>query len=216
MTWGVAQAPPPNEIPTVQPQKPETTWSAWQRRQYAKDRLQALLEGRDPSQVPIPVEPQPGDKGGGAETDGRPGTPTGIHPSVNIDLPNFAYSPNIRKFIDALPGVAINPPPGDPSVNGLGQYIPIAIADPNAYDGADYYEIAVVQYSRKMHTDLPPTDLRGYVQLETAYNAPLSKHIPLTYPNGAPILRNGAQVYAVESPQYLGPRSSRRRAGRSA
>ena len=32
---------------------------------------------------------------------------------------------------------------------------------------ADYYEIALVEYTEKMHSDLPPTKLRGYVQLST-------------------------------------------------
>ncbi len=32
---------------------------------------------------------------------------------------------------------------------------------------ADYYEIALVQYKEQMHSDLPATYLRGYVQLST-------------------------------------------------
>ena len=67
----------------------------------------------------------------------------------------------IRKFVDTLPGLNAG------AANNLGQYIPVAVADTGRYPGCDYYEIAVVQYREKMHTDLPPTMLRGYVQLST-------------------------------------------------
>ena len=62
----------------------------------------------------------------------------------------------VRKFIDSLP--LLNTP------NNLGQQLPIAVPDTVTYPGSDYYEIAVRQYSQKMHTDLAPTTLRGYVQ----------------------------------------------------
>ncbi|MDD5455377.1 MAG: hypothetical protein PHW62_07820, partial [Candidatus Ratteibacteria bacterium] len=73
--------------------------------------------------------------------------------------PNWAYSPLLKKFIDSLPGL------GYENRNNLEQYIPIANPDTITYPGSDYYEIGLVQYSEKMHTDLPPTLLRGYVQL---------------------------------------------------
>ena len=62
----------------------------------------------------------------------------------------------------------------------------------------------MVQYQEKLHSDLPPTTLRGYVQIDTA--AQPGSGIALTYPDGSPILdTNGAQVYAVDKPHYLGP-----------
>ena len=51
--------------------------------------------------------------------------------------------------------------------NDLGQYIPVATANTTAYPGSDYYVIALVEYTEKMHKDLPPTKLRGYVQLNS-------------------------------------------------
>ena len=88
-----------------------------------------------------------------------------------FNVPNWANSPlptvnprtkavtgGIRKFIDTLPGL------GAANQNNLGQYIPIANPDTITYPGSDYYEISLVEYSEKMHTDLPPTKLRGYVQ----------------------------------------------------
>ena len=69
----------------------------------------------------------------------------------------------IRKFVDTLPG--LNTP------NGLGQMVPVANADAVTFPGSDYYEIAVTQYQEQMHTDLPATTLRGYVQLNNGTDA---------------------------------------------
>jgi FtsP/CotA-like multicopper oxidase with cupredoxin domain len=114
-------------------------------------------------------------------------------------------SGGIRKFVDTLPGL------GSAGANDLGQYIPVGVPDTTSYPGSDYYEIAVVQYTERMHADLAPTTLRGYVQIETASNAGVSKHVALQYPAvGAaapqPVLDlQGNQVYAVDKPHYLGP-----------
>ncbi len=106
----------------------------------------------------------------------------------------------IRKFVDSLPGL------GPTGANNLGQYIPVAQSDTSSYPGSDYYEIGLVQYTEKMHSDIDPTVLRGYVQLETTANSGTSRHIALSYPNGSAI-RNatGVQVYAYDNPHYLGP-----------
>jgi FtsP/CotA-like multicopper oxidase with cupredoxin domain len=106
----------------------------------------------------------------------------------------------IRKFVDALPGL------GRTGANDLGQYIPVAVPDTTTFSGSDYYEIALVQYTKKFSKDLPATTLRGYVQIETPAIAAQSRHIPLTYPDGSAIKdAAGNQVYAVDAPQYLGP-----------
>jgi len=108
------------------------------------------------------------------------------------------YSGGIRKFVDGLPGI------GEASANNLGQYIPVAERDFTTYPGSDYYEIAVVQYTEKMHSDLPPTKLRGYVQLSTSVVP--GKQVPLFNTDGSPILLpNGSQALAVDNPHYLGP-----------
>lgn len=110
---------------------------------------------------------------------------------------NWAYSPPLRKFVDAIPGL------GASSANALGQYIPVAVADKSTYPGSDYYEIAVVEFKEQMHSDLLPTTLRGYVQLSTVVIP--GAQIPLTY-NGAPIFKgDGTLAYAVDAPHYLGP-----------
>ena len=62
----------------------------------------------------------------------------------------------LRKFVDALPGI-----PGITSfgANALGQYIPVAKAekwvDLNGITTQDdYYEIAAVEFTEQMHSDL--------------------------------------------------------------
>jgi FtsP/CotA-like multicopper oxidase with cupredoxin domain len=138
-----------------------------------------------------------------------PLNPGGI-PDYFGTIPNYANSPlpavdsngtitgGIRKFVDTLPGL------GPSNANNLGQYIPIAIADNTTYSGSDYYEIGLVEYTEKMHSDLNATILRGYVQLETSVVS--GNHTPLTYVNGSPILNaSGGQIFAVDNPHYLGP-----------
>ncbi len=46
--------------------------------------------------------------------------------------------------------------------------LPIAVADTTTFPGSDYYIISLRQYTEKMHTDLPATTLRGYVQVNSA------------------------------------------------
>ena len=116
-------------------------------------------------------------------------------------LGNVTPGTGIRKFVDSLPGL------GPSGANNLGQYIPVAHSDTASYPGSDYYVLALVQYTEKMHSDINPTVLRGYVQLETAANAGTSRHVALFYPNGS-VIRNattGVQVFAYDNPHYLGP-----------
>ena len=97
------------------------------------------------------------------------GTPNYFGPEpnwVNSPLPvvnpsTGVISGGIRKFMDSLPGLGIE------NINELGQYIPVAVPDTTTYSGYDYYEIELVEYSEKMHSDLKPTKLRGYVQTNT-------------------------------------------------
>ena len=138
--------------------------------------------------------------------------------------PNFAYSPQpqfdvngnvipgtgIRKFVDSLEGITAA------QKNNLGNYVSIATPDQTSYPGSDYYEIAVVEFYHQFSSDLPPSRVRGYVQLETANIKVLqaSKHVALNYLSGGPlagsalantpILYKNAQAYAVEPPMYMG------------
>ena len=111
---------------------------------------------------------------------------------------NVVLAGGMRKFVDGLPSLT---PAG---ANNLGQYIPVASADTTTYPGSDYYEIALVEYQEQMHSDLPPTTIRGYVQLSTSVVPGAS--VPLFTPDGSPILLpDGSQAIGVDGPHYLGP-----------
>jgi len=127
----------------------------------------------------------------------------------------------IRKFVDKLGGVYN----GLETLQGLSDLqsgIPVALPEKwvnlaGVKTNDDYYEIAVVEYTEQLHSDLAKaTRLRGYVQVETPgivagnlkdiTSIVGSEHIPGVYPDGTPILdANGAQVYFVHRPHYLGP-----------
>jgi FtsP/CotA-like multicopper oxidase with cupredoxin domain len=118
--------------------------------------------------------------------------------SASVGLPSVVPGTGLRKFVDSLPGL------GAANANLLGQYIPVAAPDTATFADADYYEIAVVDYLERMHSDLGMTRLRGYVQLETPVIT--GRHVALTYPDGTAITdAGGNQIYAVDNPRYLGP-----------
>ncbi len=127
----------------------------------------------------------------------------------------------LRKFVDPLGG-AYNGLETLSSMTDLQAGIPVAIPEPwvtpaGATTTDDYYEVAVVEYTEQMHSDLPKaTRLRGYVQIETetirtkglkdVTGVVGSEHIPAVYPDGTPIRdAAGNQVHFVHKPHYLGP-----------
>lgn len=96
---------------------------------------------------------------------------------------------SLRKFVDELPGL------GAAGANSIGQYVPVGKPDTSTFPGSDYYEIAIVEYTEKMHSDLPKaTRLRGYVQLATS-----------NVPGTATITAGGKSYSVVDKPHYLGP-----------
>ena len=127
--------------------------------------------------------------------------------AITLDNPGSGYmTPGIKKFTDELPGLCM--PPACPT---SGKYIPLAVSEAKIYNGieADEYVIGLVQYRTSFSSSMPDTLVRGYVQIETAANAGISQHFPLTNElmDGTlqPVTINGAQAYAVTAPQYLGP-----------
>jgi len=105
----------------------------------------------------------------------------------------------LRKFVDTLPGI------GAAKANNLGQYLPVAVAekwvDLNGNTTADdYIEIAAIEYTQKMHSDLvKPTRLRGYVQLMTPGLLAMGKVAKsFTTPDGR-------VLSVVDLPHHLGP-----------
>jgi len=140
--------------------------------------------------------------GAGAGADATALVNAGTVTGITVTNPGTTYlTVGMRKFIDDLPGLCA--PPNCPTT---GKYIPLAVAEARLYNGieADEYVIGLVQYRTSFSSDLPPTLVRGYVQLETAANAGVSQHFPLQNE-----LLDGTMVdtgyFGVTSPQYLGP-----------
>jgi FtsP/CotA-like multicopper oxidase with cupredoxin domain len=97
--------------------------------------------------------------------------PLALNPNATPDYyntPNYTNSPILRKFVDSLPGL------GAANANDLGQYLPVASKNTTMYPGSDYYVIALVRYTEKLHADLPATLLQGYVQLNPVTMAQMS------------------------------------------
>jgi FtsP/CotA-like multicopper oxidase with cupredoxin domain len=98
--------------------------------------------------------------GGVAPGWAAPVTGPGTTPDY-YETPNWAYSPRLTKFVDLLPNL------WDPKGGGdaPAKCIPLAVPDTVTYPGSDYYEIELQQYAESMHSELNPTTLRGYVQV---------------------------------------------------
>jgi FtsP/CotA-like multicopper oxidase with cupredoxin domain len=137
------------------------------RQAAAARRAAAVRQGQKSAQA----GPLSAPAGGGKSVPLAPAMPMPGGTPDYFNVANWANSPlptvgpkgtiigGIRKFVDTLPGL------GYANRNNLGQYIPIANPDTITYPGSDYYEIGLVDYEEQMHSDLPATELRGYVQL---------------------------------------------------
>ena len=83
---------------------------------------------------------------------------------LDLSGQNTVITGGIKKFVNGLPGL------GAGAANDLSQYIPVAVPDTTTYPGSDYYIIEVGEYTEQMHSDLPPTTLRGYRQAGGEFN----------------------------------------------
>ena len=143
------------------------------------------------------------DTGAGGGASATATTDFGAVIGLNLTAGGSGYlTPGIRKFVDTLPGLT------EAGANNLGQYIPVAQPDTTTFPDTDYYVIGVVQHREQMHSDLPPTLLREYVQLSTTVVP--GKQIPLETAlldgTTTPVLMpDGSQAVGVDTPHYLGP-----------
>ena len=132
---------------------------------YTSRDLVAMMAGRPTQADRFNAASRDGQKMAGKPAPAPPKLDPLATPDYFGGSANWALSPLLRKFVDALPGV------GAAAANDLGQYIPVAVPDTTTYPGSDYYEIAVRQYAERLHRDLPRTRLRGYVQLNWGTDA---------------------------------------------
>jgi FtsP/CotA-like multicopper oxidase with cupredoxin domain len=100
-------------------------------------------------------------------------------------------STGIRKFIDPLPPMGCSP--------GMTKCIPVAHPDIVTFPGSDYYEIEVTQFSEKLHSDLPPTTIRGYKQVNNGTDTSVCGGVSL------PACTAANNTLLPEGAHYLGP-----------
>jgi FtsP/CotA-like multicopper oxidase with cupredoxin domain len=158
----VMAQPPAKPDPDFEFKQAQTQKSAREKRQEANQRLNAMENGQPVPEPSVAANAKPAATANAAAApvpqSVQPPFGLGVNHVVDVNVPNYANSPNLRKFVDGLPRL------GSATANTLGQYLPLAVPDTNSYPGSDYYEIALVEYTEQMHSDLPPTKLRGYVQ----------------------------------------------------
>ncbi|MFZ1771763.1 MAG: fibronectin type III domain-containing protein, partial [Caldilinea sp.] len=134
--------------------------------------------------------------------------------AITVNTPGAGYitAGGIKKFTDPLPTLCA--PPNCPSyaTNPTAKYIPVGVPEAKTYNGiaADEYVIGLVQYRTLFSSSLPPTLVRGYIQLETPANAAISQHFPVTNElldgTQVPVMKgDGTPWFAVTPPQWLGP-----------
>ena len=101
-----------------------------------------------------------------------------------IEPNNYVVTGGIAKFVDPLPM--------------FGSDIPVAVGN-----GANSYEIGLVQYQQQMHRDLAnPTLLRGYVELTACTGGPTDIRLSNVMLDGTTV---DTGYCGVTAPSYLGP-----------
>ncbi|MEU9241009.1 multicopper oxidase domain-containing protein [Streptomyces sp. NPDC048385] len=152
---------------------------------------------------------------GGTGAAAKAVTDTGAISAVKVTDPGAGYlSAGMKKFQDELPVTC------DPKADGTGcpdvaqlqapstkpseKFIPLAVPETVTTSGkpADEYVIGLVQYLTRFSSDLPPTLVRGYVQLST--DAVPGRKVPL-YNELMDGTRQPLPYTGVTSPQWMGP-----------
>jgi len=171
--------------------------------------------GADYSSAPtVTVSDAPDGTGSGAAVVAR--TDLGAIRSIELTDPGAGFlTKGMKKFQDELPlpcdpgtdgtGCPNVPMDAEPTTGPASKFLPLAVPDAKEYSGepADEYVIGLVQYRTRFSSDLPPTLVRGYVQLST--DAVPGQRMPLFNE-----LLDGTKVpiqgyTGVTSPQWLGP-----------
>lgn len=140
-------------------------------------------------------------------------TDVGAISAISLDAAGQGYVTDggIRKFVDQLPMLGV--PGSNPVKNDLGQYMPVGVPDTTTFPEADYYVIALMQYREQMHSDLPPTLLREYVQLHLLSEGQTCADVGgvlletdlLDGTKTPTLMPDGSQACGYDYPHYLGP-----------
>ena len=119
--------------------------------------------------------------------------------------PNWANSPPLTKFVNTLPGLGAANANNILQLDGVGQFISVAVPDVVTYPGSDYYELELREFTEIMHSDMPNgTRLRGYVQVNNGTDTTsCTPPVP-----GAPAATDCTTANLTIAPapiRYLGP-----------
>ncbi|MFJ5925133.1 multicopper oxidase domain-containing protein [Kitasatospora sp. NPDC092948] len=161
----------------------------------------------------VTVTDPTGNGGSGAEASAV--TNLGAISSITVTSPGAGYlTPGLKKFQDNLP-TTCNPGANgagcpdvrqlaDPTTDPAAKFVPEAVPETVTTGGtqADQYVIGLVQYRTRFSSDLPPTLVRGYVQLST--DAVPGRRVPL-YNELMDGTRQQLPYTGVAAPQWMGP-----------
>jgi FtsP/CotA-like multicopper oxidase with cupredoxin domain len=122
-------------------------------------------------------------------------TITGTYDIIPVFIVELGgYGGGIRKFVNEVP-----------DSSSL-----VAIPNKTRYEGCDYYQIGIVEFEHKFHVDLPPTRVRGYVQVDIEKDVTGNSYFNFTSPfsltnvDGTPIQFQGTTVVSATKPMYMG------------
>ncbi len=130
-------------------------------------------------------------------------------PNLDANLTYITFG-GVRKFINDLPTAGTI---ASHTANNLGNYIPVGVPNQTAYPGSDYYEIGLIEFNHQFHSDLGPTKVRGYVQLNdpadpATYNPDGTlNHIPVAHYAGVIINATKNVPVRVKFTNFLPPGS---------
>ncbi|MFE4976623.1 multicopper oxidase domain-containing protein [Kitasatospora sp. NPDC056651] len=170
--------------------------------------------GSDYTAAPAVTVTDPTGRGGSGAT-ATAVTDTGAISGIEVTGPGAGYlTVGMKKFQDTLPltcdpgkdgtGCPDVPQLRAPSTKPSEKFVPVAVPESVTTGGkpADEYVIGLVQYLTRFSSDLPPTLVRGYVQLST--DAVPGRKVPL-YNELMDGTRQPLPYTGVTSPQWMGP-----------
>ncbi|MGW3076181.1 multicopper oxidase domain-containing protein [Kitasatospora sp. NPDC001132] len=170
--------------------------------------------GSDYNAAPVVTVTDPTGRGGTGAT-ATAVTDRGAISGIEVTGAGAGYlTVGMKKFQDTLP-LTCNPGTDGTGCPGVAQsqapttkpsekFIPVAVPESVTTSGkpADEYVIGLVQYLTRFSSDLPPTLVRGYVQLST--DAVPGRKVPL-YNELMDGTRQPLPYTGVTSPQWMGP-----------
>src|SRR5438105_281631 len=148
---------------------------------------------------------------------------SGAISAVNVSTGGAGYIAPQITIVDPNPlaaGAMVTASIGGPFTGGVRKFVdalntlPVAVPDTTTFPGSDYYVIGLTQYTQKMHTDLPATTLRGYMQLNGGSSTPSylgpviiaqkNRPVRVLFKNMLLLSNAGGNLFIPADPTYMG------------